>query len=306
MILAYGIVAAGWAIWIPIFLRRSQQVQHVWWGDPFSLWDLPLACFGLLFDEHLAALSPSLAVIAVVVCGAALLALLWKAKAGDWYVVCLTAVPVCVSISVSVLLGRSLIITRYLAFVQPFLLLSFAVLLSRLAGRLPRNIAACVLIVGGLTVHVGFLYLLDIPKKPGAQAAAKYVAMHRHSGEPVIACSTLLYFPMLYHSQNRTGWQVYYDGDNIPHYLGSAAIIPEDIITRDQMEAIRSDRAWVVSSSGAWARRPMHIPPHWVYESEERFPEMYLFQKDIAIIRYTIPRQPFIRSPRPNDFKITD
>jgi hypothetical protein len=57
----------------------------------------------------------------------------------------------------------------------------------------------------------------------------------------------------------------------------------------DDMDAVRAKRAWVITSSGDWARWGLYIPPKWTKIAEQRFPEVYAFQNDVKVLCYVIP-----------------
>jgi hypothetical protein len=187
------------------------------------------------------------------------------------------------------ILGTNLCIARYLAFMQPFLLVSVAVLLRRIPDGLIRNGFACILLINGLGLHLDFVDSLEIDKKPGARAAAARIDANRSAGEPVIAVTGLLYFPMLYHTKDRADWHVYAEG-GLAHYLGGPVAVEGDIIDRVGMDALSSPRAWVVTTSGAWGRRGgMYIPADWRKEREQAFAEVMPWQKDVVVEVYSVP-----------------
>jgi hypothetical protein len=96
-------------------------------------------------------------------------------------------------------------------------------------------------------------------------------------------------FPTLYHARGRAGWHIYSNRAEIPHYVGGPVIMPGDIFFDADMDALRTRRAWVVTSSGDWAGWPMYIPPQWVKTEEQRFQEVYAFQNDVKVLCYEIP-----------------
>ena len=284
-VMAYAITGIGSAFWLPVFLRQKALVQESWWSAPFALRDVPGLCYSMFFDVGASGITARDSRIVAVVCAAAVLALLWKARVGEWFVFCLGAVTFAISIAVS-LQGGSMILDRYLVLIQMFVLMTFAVVISRLPGTRLRNAAAGVLIAGGLMIYVDFMAWLDLPNKPGTQGACEYLVAQRQSSEPVIVCSTMFYFPMCYHAHSPRNWYVYYEEGKIPFYAGSPLLTSEDTITREQVDAITSKRVWVVTSNGYWARGDMPIPSHWRPENERQFMEAYPFQGDVLVVAY--------------------
>ncbi|MGO8746068.1 MAG: hypothetical protein ACLQNE_08765 [Thermoguttaceae bacterium] len=299
---AYSIVALGWAPWLPTFLHQERQVLDDWWSLPVSLRDVTWVCYNMFFNTELDGLKEGPAAIVACACAVLLLWLLvkvrvgaWyfacrlaaKGRLGEWYVLAATVLPFSAVCFVSVV-GRNVVVSRYFAFVQPFVLAAIAVLLSRIPDRPLRNWVAAMLVVTALGVHLDFVDSLEIDKKPGARAAAAYIDAQRREDEPVIACSGLLYFPMLYHARDRDGW-FFYGEKELAHYLGGPAATAGERIDRRGMDAIRAKRAWVVTTSGVWGRREMYIPATWREQREEVFPEVLPFQKDMIVEVYEVP-----------------
>ena len=142
------------------------------------------------------------------------------------------------------------------------------------------------MVAAGLLLHIDFVDSLDIPNRPGASAAAAYIDAQRRPGEPVISCSPLVMFPCALPFADREGWYVYSDRPEIPYYAGGSFIMDGEILFDADMNAIRTERAWVMTSSSDWARWGLYIPPTWIRSTERRFPEVYAFQGDVVVICY--------------------
>ena len=256
-LLAYGIIAAGWR-WASTFLRQRQQVADGWWSWPFSDRDITRGCYEMFFNTELHSFHQTHAIIVACVCALVVLSVLINPKVGEWYVLSMTVLPIGMACAVSAY-GRNIFIPRYLAFIQPFVLASLAVLLCRIPDDVLAGSVAFIVAVMGIGVHLDFVDSMEIGKKPGAHTAAAYIDASRQDGEPVIACSGLLYFPMLYHAGNRKDWHVYGE-EELLHYVGGPGIVASERVDRSSMDAIDSKRAWVVTTSGGWGRRDMYIP----------------------------------------------
>ena len=178
---AYSIVALGWAPWLPTFLHQERQVLDDWWSLPVSLRDVTWVCYNMFFNTELDGLKEGPAAIVACACAVLLLWLLvkvrvgaWyfacrlaaKGRLGEWYVLAATVLPFSAVCFVSVV-GRNVVVSRYFAFVQPFVLAAIAVLLSRIPNRPLRNWVAAMLVVTALGVHLDFVDSLEIDKKPG-------------------------------------------------------------------------------------------------------------------------------------------
>ncbi len=287
--LAYTGMAAGWSAWLPVFLEQRRRVAENWHHNvPFSLQDIPAICYEMFFHPEVHGSDSSYAAIVTAVCGFAVLAMLWRGGAGQWCVACLAVVPLGLVALVSSV-SSNLMIARYMAFLQPFLLIAIAAALGKIRGPMLRFLLAYGLVAAGLLVHVDFVDSLDIADRPGASAAAAYIDAQRAPGEPVIGCSPLLLFPTHYHARDREGWHVCSNRPTLPYYVGGPVIRPGDIFSHRDMDAVRAKRAWVITTSGGWARWPMYIPPKWVKTEEQRFQEVYAFQNDVEVDCYAIP-----------------
>ena len=124
-------------------------------------------CYEMFFHSAAHGSAPSNALIVTAVCGSVLLLMLWKGGAAQWCVACLAVVPFAL-ISLASTLGSSLMIVRYMAFLQPFLLIAVAAALWRIPLDWLRDLIAYAAVAAGLLLHVDFVDSLDIANRPGA------------------------------------------------------------------------------------------------------------------------------------------
>jgi hypothetical protein len=288
--LAYSGMAAGWAAWLPVFLEQRRRAAGVWHHTPFSLDDVPGVLWSLFFHHEMHGWALPHPLIVTAICALAVLVLLWQREAGEWLTACLAVVPFAL-ISLVSSVSSNLMVARYMAFLQPFLLIAIAAALWRIPIEWLRNLIACTVVAAGLMLHVDFVKSLDIGNRPGAGAAAANIDSQRGPGEPVIACSPLLMFPTLFHSRHRAGWYVYSDRPAVPYYAGGSMLTDTEVLFDRDMDAVQAKRAWIVTTAGDWARWGMHIPATWVKTSEARFREVYAFQSDVTVDCYEIPRR---------------
>jgi uncharacterized membrane protein len=286
-LLAGVVVAVGWAPWVPVFLRQRAQVQADFWARPVNAWDVPNACYEMMFlDPEEAVWSGTRAALAAALCSGALLALLWKARAAEWYVFVAAVVPFVLSVLVSVL-GTNVFYLRYFVFAHLFLLTTIAVLIWRIPFPRGRCLACAVVLAGFLAVYLWFWTRLDIDHKPGARAAAQFVADNGKPEDPVIVTTPWIYLPILAYAEDQAHWKVFSTGRPVVHYLGQAVLTPDDLITEGQLNAISSRRVWVVDVA---KKRPLPhtipIPSGWVKKGEEHFPEVFHQQGEIVVKEY--------------------
>ncbi len=283
--LAYAGVAAGWSPWLPQFLEQRRRVAAGWYNDPFSIEHVAEICYKMFFHPEVHGWVMSYMMIVAGFCPIVVLAMLWKGRAGQWCVACLAVVPFALIWLVSSV-SSNLMLDRYMAFLQPFLLIAMASALWRIPIGVVRDLIAYAVVAAGLALHVDFVDSLNIANRPGASAAASYIDAQRRPGEPVIACSPLLMFPTLFHSRQREGWRVYSNQLEISFYAGGSILTPEDVFSAGDMDKIRTERVWVITSSGSWAGWGMYIPPTWISISRQQFREVYGFQYDVVVVCY--------------------
>ena len=179
---AYAILAAGWAPWVPVFLKQAQQVREHWWyASLVDFWEVPAVLYKSFIPLDRGDPGRAEALVVTVVCVATLVGILIRGRAGEWYTLCLVAAPLGMAVLVSVL-SRDLVVVRYFAFLQPFLLVAFAALTARIPGRALRNIAAGMLFVNALAIYADTMESLNIPGHPGAGSGVLYRAKTKPAG----------------------------------------------------------------------------------------------------------------------------
>jgi uncharacterized membrane protein len=290
-LLAGAIVAVGWLPWAPTFLKQRQQVQAGYWSQPVTFWQVPYGCYQMLVDPQDAVFSPSASLLALGFCGTVLLAVLWKARTGEWYVFAAVAGPFALSLLVS-LLDTKVFHVKFFLFAHLFFLAALGVLLGRVPFRLGRGLVCGGVLAAFLVASVGFWQKLDIPSKGGARGAAALIASQRQPGEPVVVCSSLLYDAMVFHAQDRSGWFLFNEGREVPHDEGAAVLTPDVVITPPQLKGMNAQRVWAVDMVGGsyFGRRAVSVPNDWTQISREGFPEVYGFQGEIEVVEYQVSR----------------
>ena len=283
-------MAAGWSPWLSVFLQQRQRVADGWNSGTFTLWHVPSICYQMFFHPDVHGSAPLYIATVALACCAALLVAAWRGSAGHWCVCCLAVVPFAL-ITLASCVSSNLMVPRYMAFLQPFLLIAVAAALGKIPFGWLRNVAAYLAVSAGLLLHADFVDSLDIPHRPGAIAAAAYINAHRRPGEPLIGCSPLVGFPTQFHLKDRQDWHIYSNRAELPHYAGGPVIMEGEILSDRDMDALRAERAWVITSSGRWARWRVHIPSWWIKTDEQRFREVYAFQNDVRVVCYSIPKR---------------
>lgn len=292
--LAALILVAGCLPWVPFFLQQRLQVQDDYWIAPVTAWKIAHAGYMMFVEPENASISPASSVACSVACAAILLALCWRPRHVDMYVVVAALVPLVCSIGVSVF-DTKIFHLRYLLFAHLFLLAALALLLARLPSGAIRGLVYAQVLLNFIAADVAFWNKLDVAHKPGARAAIAYLTQHRRPDENVIVCSPLLYFSILHHAPNRTGLSVYSNGRGIVHYEGAAVMRPEDLMLDEQLKALAARRVWVLDMTG-WGTREVPVPAHWSLVDEHRYPEVLGVQGEIIVREFEIVSRPTSRS----------
>ncbi|MCX7428766.1 MAG: hypothetical protein NTW96_24460, partial [Planctomycetia bacterium] len=178
-------------------------------------------------------------------------------------------------------------LAQHLYGVHLFLLTSLAAVLSRIR---PWQVGATVVLLltcNGIGARVDEVLRLDIPNRPGARAAVAFFEEHRDPSEPVVVCSPLLYFSLLYYSENRDNWFIY-DHPQYPlaHFLGGPIVTEQQLLSDAAYQAIHAPHFWIADMNSQW--RHGHVPP----PADRRvlcngsFREVHDFQGTITITGY--------------------
>lgn len=274
-LLTATLVMLAYSPWVPVFLRQRAQVRATFWTHPVTRWDAADLCYWIFVAPEAFPPAPrSVQLLSADVCLLGLYMLWRKARMAEWYILWSATAPLLFCFLVSVF-GIHVFTPRYFIMAHVFLLLGLAALVWRIPRRLERNIVAIVLLVLFVGIYVDYWRALDIEHKPGAQGAAAFLHEQRRPGEPVIVCMPRFYFSLLHYAKDRRDYHLYSDGRPMPHHYGTAAIIPEDLITDEQLRALRSRRVWIVDMAGGnMGFRAVPVPSAWVVKERRVFSDL--------------------------------
>jgi hypothetical protein len=288
-LLAGGIIAAGWLPWVPFFLKQRSQVQADYWSQPVGLWNLANTCYQMFVDPQDAHFGETQALVAAGLVGLGALALLWRARAGEWYLLTAAGVPFGLSVLVSHF-DTKIYSLRFFLFAHLFLLAGLGVLLSRIRIWSARLLVVGLVLSYQVCLCAGFWLKLDIAHKGGARAAIASIARQRRPGEPVVVSEPMLFFSTKFYAADEPDWYLFDAGHGVRHYEGGPILNPNDLINAAQVEQLQTPRLWAVEQEGGMG--PLHkvpVPPGWLELTRERFPEVYGFQGDIVVVEYCAP-----------------
>jgi hypothetical protein len=179
--------------------------------------------------------------------------------------------PVVLALAVSESLGRNILVDRH--FVAPFslLLVGAALLTSRLPRTWQRWTAAAA--VTAVLALSSFRYerdFLDLAHRPGACGAADRIAADWQDGDTVVALNPFAYFPLKYHAAGRFPSRQLQPVRSFPAYEGGPVFQADDLVSREELQAIRGGRVWTVAMQ---TKPNQKVPPTWQRRAEWVFPE---------------------------------
>lgn len=281
------IVALGFLPWLPNLLSQRAQVQEAFWARKLQSYSVPLVLYQMFVEPEDPTYSVTANNVATVFTVGVLLALLWRPTAGDWFLFLSATIPFAASVLVTIL-DTKIFHVRYFLFAHLFVLAAMASVVWKLfANRLERTVVSAGLLVTGVLIYVAFLEKMDIPNRPGVKGATAWIADHRGPAEPVVVCSPLFYFPVLYHLPGRSDCYLFSDGTPVVHYEGGSAVLSEDLITLDGLRDVRSDRVWVINMNGGyWGKRTVPVPAEWRLVEQAVFREAYGVQGQAIVELY--------------------
>ncbi|HUY31742.1 MAG TPA: glycosyltransferase family 39 protein [Pirellulales bacterium] len=278
-LVSFVIIGAGWLPWLPVVLRQNAQVEQAYWTAPLTRWSVPTLCHQIFADPENRGANRRAAAVAAAACALVVLALLWRPREGDWFLLVSSVVPLSMAVTASAS-GRNILSVGCFIFSQLFLLAAAARLVSRIRKWPERTIVAAVLLMGLLLLHVDYVERLRVTSDSGIRAAAARIAAARRPSEPVVVCSHWYYLPMRYHLGRDAGCWLLGSAGALAHYEGTAALTEADFIGAEELGELTAQRVWVVGSLG-------NRPAGWRQVSQAAFYEGYGVPGAVVVVEYT-------------------
>ncbi|MGH7194853.1 MAG: hypothetical protein ACREJM_15160, partial [Candidatus Saccharimonadales bacterium] len=198
------------------------------------------------------------------------------------------------ALGVAVSLGDTNVFeVRYLIFAQPFWLFAGALAIARVPWPAWRRALGALLVACLVFSYARFWLRAEFSARPGARAAAEFLQRCRRADEPVVVCSQLYFYPIVYHSTDATGLWLFDDQDKVRrHCWGSAIIQPSELISLSACETLDCHRIWAVDMVGGWGSLRVPRCRSWDLVSERRFRGTWDFEGDYLVREYTTTRSP--------------
>lgn len=271
----FAAVGLGWAAWMPFFIRQLHQVHESFWIAPLQEWEIAHTVYRMFVEPEEAAVSPTASLWALDLCVVGWVLFLWRADRIHAFIAASALVPIGAAVVLDHL-GIHLFLLRYFVFAHLFFLAALAMLAGRIAQVPERYVVAGWLVLCGLLVLWQFHEKANLPQRPGAEAAARWILDHAGADDPVVVNSAFCYLPMLYYLRDRGHCYLYRQDEALPHYLGAAVITPEEMISQEQLAGMRWRRMWLVEQTN-WVGAAAGFPPAGVgtLVGRQAFPEAF-------------------------------
>ncbi|MDO8601452.1 MAG: glycosyltransferase family 39 protein, partial [bacterium] len=284
--LSYLMALISYIPWLPTFFRQFNQVQETYWIPPMNVWSIPNTLskmtVGAVVDpgENW----PILVLLMALVAAASIFFLKKTRTKEKWLFAIQFFLPFLITAALSY--KRSIYIDRYFifGFFSYLLILAGAILLIN------KKFVKLILISAALIgVSITFPYQwdrLNVEKKPGMAAAAKYINENVKPEEKIFVSSSLIYFTFKYYNESEIQAKLYAPG-RLPHFSGTALLSKEDIIVNFSEETIKGYIVWILNSTGFGNYQPT-LPQNWLKEDEKGFEEVNAYQGWIVIAKYKV------------------
>lgn len=296
-----ALVALGlFAPWLPIFLQQQQQVQASFWIPPLDRWSIPDTFYRMylpttepLSRSGTGLLRSLLPLVATLGMWTALLLLArfrrGTPRAALACIVLSGVVPFAVSVVFSLVTPQSVYQDRFFIFAHLFILLGWAALCWSLPWRIPRIvvISAAVIFLAAGSVH--YWVHIDIPRKPGAHAAAQEIFRQRTAAEPVVVSSPFVFFAIDHYAEEefaaKGSVKLFSETGQLAHFAGGPILTAADVVDNEVFRDRDASAVWVVDTSG-FGGSPLIPPREWHAVWQRQFPEVYEYQGEVSVTRY--------------------
>lgn len=259
---ALALAAALFSPWLPVLARQADQVRQTYWIPAPSLPSLGLSVVEWAIGSELDVGSPLPWLLGLA------LVLVWgwrRGGPGARHLLLAAALPWAFGLAVSVLSGRPIVLERYMAFGQFFLVCAWGVLWARIPRPAARSFFAAALVavsVAGLVVTSAARY----PDRPTAfWYTARYLKRQASPGDLVITRSPRALNKLRYYAEqvDAPGLDVRYAaggaaGDD--HFSHLPSLEAPDILRADPFLERAPRRLWRLEDTRT---APEPAPPGW-------------------------------------------
>ena len=287
-----GAIATGYSFWIPTLLEQTKRVQADFWIPPLGVWSVPDAWLELLFPmnqppssfNHVHSL-----IVANVVVVIWILFLVRCRSVGEILILTMGTIPVVCAVTVSTT-TVSVIDARHFLYVLPFLFAGIAKLVVACCVRRIRPIVIGLLITNLLAYHIYFDLQLGASERPGLRGVIQSVQEQQQDHDAIIVAHPAMLYAVRYTTRNMWDELKLLQLERVQHYVGSAIIKEDDVISIKQLNQLEVSRIWVIDTSGfnkAYQGDQSRLfARNWQEVSHIAYPEVYFFQGSVSATLY--------------------
>jgi hypothetical protein len=186
MVVALGFAAALYIPWLPVMLRQVEQVRQAYWipAPSFSTLAVAIVNWGAGTEVRFGPPLPWLLLLG------ALIAWAWlRGGVGARFLLLQALLPWVLGLGLSLIAGRPIVLERYMAFGQFFLVCAWGVAWARIPSAMPRMVGALAL-VGLCAAGLATTWSARYPDRPSAfWHAARYLKRQTAPGDLVLVRS---------------------------------------------------------------------------------------------------------------------
>lgn len=285
-LLAAFIVVAGYAPWALTFRSKVAESGKSYWMPPLQFEEFFRQFFALSFGPFPAPdeIIKWGGLAAMILTAGALVGVARRGGVAGAYLVITGLIPAGVLVVHAMLVGRSLFQARYMSFMQ----LDWIAAAALLVGRWPRFVRWMVVGNGaalwGLLILPAAWEVIGPSARPGMRAAMDFVAVHRHTDEPVLTGNGFTFIEASYYG--RRGAEPLLVADDTNRLLQKPApyLNDADLVLRDRA-AHDADGLWWVSSNSYDDQAGFResVPGGWEFLSRQKFPRDYWWGEPVWV-----------------------
>ncbi len=278
--------------WLKTFLFQFKQVGAGYWIPPMDRWSIPSTLWELLirlphswvkvtlpgsiqFNNPLYIIVTILAIVVMV-------RVFWKYKEQEkWLMLLGFLAPfggALLFLIIAKLQGNtnSVYLVRYFIFCSAYYSILIALWLSRFKIPQIAKLFAVALVLLNIYSVWNFWDDLELEKRPGMAAAAKFLDTNVEPDHKIFVGSSFEFFNYKYY--NHTGVKPLLFTDNhltheLPHFAGTAILTDEDLVL-NFVDAVKpGDTVWLLWTNGFGGSKP-NTPKSWIQVDEKGFAEV--------------------------------
>jgi 4-amino-4-deoxy-L-arabinose transferase-like glycosyltransferase len=282
---AYALSVFLYLPWVPTLLVQIQRVEKAYWIPEPDSWSVPGTIWKMIFggggNDHITLVITTLLAVALLI-------YFFRENKTPvrWLVLLGVAVPFIASLLLS--FKQAIYLDRYFVFASLFFTILIAATLFLVPKYTTKRTLTTIFLVVSLALFFKNWNDLGNGKKPGMDAASKYINESARAGNKIYVGSSFIYFTFKYynHTDIRPLLISSESLASIPHFSGTAILTDDDLIL-DLKTAKKDDTVWLLWTTGFGGSKP-NVPGNWQKVEEKSFADTPGFKGDIFVTEYHV------------------